>query len=160
LNVCTECFNDLRKDIMPRAALANGLWLGDLPEHLSNATFVEMAAASAVWINGMVLALDELKVGQVPGSAKSVMRGTFTFYYQDAYGVQLKLPACDSDVAGSFTCALVGSRPTDAQLRRLLGARRSMVESLLAFQQDRNNELAGKHILARQAQISPENLAT
>lgn len=160
LKVCTDCFNDLRKGRMPRAALANGLRLGDLPENLRNATFVEMAAARPVRINGMVLALDELKIGRVPGSAKSVMRETFTFYFQDAYGVQLQLPACDTDVAGSFTCALVGARPTDAQLRRLLGARRSMVEALLAFQQDRNNELVGKHSLARQAQVSPDNLAT
>ncbi|CAN0299986.1 unnamed protein product, partial [Scytosiphon promiscuus] len=160
LKVCTDCLNDLRKGRMPRAALANGLWLGDFPEHLSNATFVEMAAASAVRISGMVIALDEMKLGRVPGSAKSVMRGPFTFYFQDAYGVQLQLPACDRDVAGSFTCALVGSRPTDAQLRRLFGARRSMVEALLAFQQDRNNELVGTHKLARQALVSKTNLAT
>ncbi|CAN0317457.1 unnamed protein product, partial [Scytosiphon promiscuus] len=160
LKVCSDCFNDLRKGKMPRAALANGLWLGDLPEHLRDATFVEMAASSAVRISGMVVALDELKIGRVPGSAKSVMRGTFTFYFQDAYGVQSQLPACDKDVAGSFTCALVGSRPTDAQLRRLFGARRSMVEALLAFQQDGNNELVGKHSIARQAQVSKDNLAT
>ena len=141
---------------MPRAALANGLWLGDLPNHLRNATLMEMAAASAVRINGMVVALDELNVGRIPGSAKSGMRGTFTFYLQDAYGVQLQLPVCDSDVAGSFTCALVGSRPTDAQLRRLFGARRSMVEALVAFQQDRNNELAGEHSLARMTEVSAE----
>lgn len=38
LKVCTDCFNDLRKNVMPRAALANGLWLGDLPDHLRNAS--------------------------------------------------------------------------------------------------------------------------
>ena len=116
--------------------------------------------ASAVRINQVVIALDELKVGQIPGSARSVMRGTFTFCFQDAYGVQVQLPACDSDVAGSFTCALVGSRPSDAQLRRFLGALRSTVGALLAFQQDGNNELAGEHSLARMAQVSAENLAT
>ena len=63
LKVCTDCLNDLRKNVIPRAALANGLWLDDLPDHMRNATFVEMAAASAVRINGMVIALDELKVG-------------------------------------------------------------------------------------------------
>ena len=48
---------------MPRASLPNSLRLHDLPEHLRSAMFVEMAAASPVGINGMVLALDELKVG-------------------------------------------------------------------------------------------------
>ena len=50
----------------------------------------------------MVLALDELKVGNIAGSAKSLVRGTFTFYMQDAHGVQLKLTAYDADIAGSM----------------------------------------------------------
>ncbi|CAM9735414.1 unnamed protein product, partial [Ectocarpus sp. 13 AM-2016] len=143
LRVCQECLNSLLKDKMPEAALANGLWLGDFPDHLRGATFVEMMAASPVRISGMVLALDELKVGNVRGSAKSLMRGTFTFYMQDAYGVQLRLPACDTDIAGSFTCALVGAKPSVGQLRKLFGARRKMVEDLLAFQLDKDNQLDG-----------------
>lgn len=124
------------------------------------ASFVELIAASAVRVSGIVLALDELKVGNVAGSAKTLMRGTFTFYMQDAYGVQIKLPACDADVAGSITIVLVGAKPTLAQLRRLLGARRSMIQDLHAFQLDKDNVLVGEHTLARQAQQSPENLAT
>lgn len=158
LSVCVECLNSLLK--VPEAALANGLWLGDFPEHLRCATFVEMIAASPVRISGMVLALDELRVGNVGGSAKSLMRGTFTFYMQDAYGVQLRLPACDTDIAGSFTCALVGAKPSVAQLRKLFGARRKMVEDLLAFQLDTGNYLVGVHQLARDAQLSKANLDT
>lgn len=108
----------------------------------------------------MVLALDELKVGNVRGSAKSLMRGTFPFYMQDAYGVQLRRPACDTDIAGSFTCALVGAKPTLDQLRKLFGARRKMVEDLLAFQLDKDNQLVGVHQLAREAQLSAQNLDT
>ncbi|CAB1107609.1 unnamed protein product [Ectocarpus sp. CCAP 1310/34] len=160
LRVCQECLNSLLKDKMPEAALANGLWLGDFPDHLRGATFVEMMAASPVRISGMVLALDELKVGNVRGSAKSLMRGTFTFYMQDAYGVQLRLPACDTDIAGSFTCALVGAKPSVGQLRKLFGARRKMVEDLLAFQLDKDNQLVGVHQLAQEAQLSAENLDT
>lgn len=158
LQVCKECLGDLSKERIPEAALANGLWLGDLPERLRDATFVELLAASPVRVSGMVLALDELKVGNVAGSAKPVMRGTFTFYMQDAYGVQQRLPACDTDLAGSFTIALVGARPTHAQLRRLLGARRDMVLALLEYLLDKDNRLVGEHKLARQAIMSPENL--
>ncbi|CAN0140099.1 unnamed protein product [Ectocarpus sp. 12 AP-2014] len=158
MQVCKECLQSLLKERIPEAALANGLWLGDFPEHLRSATFVEMIAASPVRVSGMVLALDELKTGSVSGSAKSQMRGTFTFYMQDAYGVQLRLPACDTDIAGSFTCALVGCKPNLAQLRRLLGARRQMVQDLLDFQLCRDNRLVGQHTLARQAQLAPENL--
>ena len=47
-----------------------------------------------------------------------------------------------------------------AQLRRLFGARRDMVDEMITFQLDRNNALAGQHRLARQAQFSPGNLGT
>ncbi|CAB1112810.1 unnamed protein product [Ectocarpus sp. CCAP 1310/34] len=160
LRVCAECFRDLSRNRMPEAALANGLWLGEFPEHLRSASFVELIAASPVRVSGIVLALDELKVGNIAGSAKSLMRSTFTFYMQDAYGVQLKLPACDADIAGSITIVLVGANATPAQLRRLLGARRSMIEDLNTFLLDKDNALVGEHTLARQAQQSPENLAT
>ncbi|CAN0304094.1 unnamed protein product, partial [Ectocarpus sp. 13 AM-2016] len=75
----------------------------------------------------MVFALEQLKVGAIPGSAHRMMRGTFTFFFQNAYGVEKVLPTCDTDIAGSMTCALVGARPTEAQLRKLLGARRSRI---------------------------------
>ncbi|CAN0306300.1 unnamed protein product, partial [Ectocarpus fasciculatus] len=49
--VCKECLQSLLKKRMPEAALANGLWLGEFPEHLRSATFVEMIAASPVRIS-------------------------------------------------------------------------------------------------------------
>lgn len=123
LRICRECLRDLKRGVMPIAALANGLWLGDFPEHLKNATWVEMAAASAVRISGCVFALEQLKVGGIPGSAQRMMRGTFTFYFQNAFGVEAALPTCDLDIAGSMTVALVGARPSESQLRKVLGAR-------------------------------------
>ena len=45
------------------------MWCGDLPNHLRSTTlFVEMGAASTASINGMVIALDDLKVGRIPAS--------------------------------------------------------------------------------------------
>ena len=120
-----------------------------------------MIAAGPVRTSGTVLALEEFKIGQIPGSAKSMMRGTFTFYLQNSYAIGQHLPACaTTDVAGSFTCALVGSKPTPEQLRRFFGARRSMVRALLDFQLDRSDRLAGVHELARDAQTSEDNLRT
>lgn len=157
LRVCRVCLRDLSRKTMPEAALANGLWLGNFQEHLQSASFVEMIAASSVRVSSFVLALDELKHGNIAGSAKSLMRGTFTFYMQDAYGVQLRLPACDTDIAGSFTIALVGARPTMAQLTRLFGARRQMVQDLLDYQLDKDNLLVGEHKLVRQANLASYN---
>ena len=160
LRVCKECLRDLRKKVMPSAGLANGLWVGDLPEHLADSTWVELAAASPVRTSGMVISLEQLKVGNIAGSAQRMMGGTFTFFFQNAYGVEKALPSCDADIAGSMTVAIVGQRPTDAQLRKLFGARRGRILELLDFQRDVNNQLAGKHVLFHRAQTSPENLAT
>ncbi|CAM9277442.1 unnamed protein product, partial [Laminaria digitata] len=158
LRVCAECLGDLKHGQMPYAALANGLWLGDFPEHLRNSTFVEMAAASPVRTSGIVFALEQLKIGGIPGSAQRMMRGTFTFFFQNAYGVEVSLPSCDTDIAGSMTCALVGAAPTDAQLRRLFGARRSRISELMDFQRDTAKRLAGEHVLFKRARMSADNL--
>lgn len=160
LRICKECLRDLRNKIMPFAALANGLWVGDLPEHLADSSWVELAAASPVRTSGMVFSLEQLKVGNIPGSAQRMMRGTFTFFFQNAFGVEAALPSCDADIAGSMTVAFVGARPTDAQLRKLFGARRSRITELLNFQKDVGNRLAGKHVLFHRAKESLENLAT
>ena len=123
--------------------------MGRTPQRIGN-QLVEMIAVSRVRVSGMVSALDEQTV--------AILRGTFTFYMQDAYGVQLRLPACDTYLAGSSTIVLVGPNPTIAQLRRLLGARRAMVQDISGYLLDKDNVLVGEHKLARQAVQSPENL--
>ncbi|CAN0208553.1 unnamed protein product, partial [Scytosiphon promiscuus] len=158
--ICNDCLRDLKRNVMPSAALANYLWVGDLPNHLADSTWVELTASSPVRTSGMVFSLEQLKVGNIPGSAQRMMRGTFTFFFQNAFGVEAALPSCDADIAGSMTVAVVGPRPTDAQLRKLLGARQSRITALLEFQRDDNNQLAGKHVLFHRAKESPSNLST
>lgn len=56
-----------------------------------------------------------------------------------------RLPACDTDVAGSYKCALAAAKPTLAQLSRSLGPRRKMIQGVVAFQLDKQNQVAGMH---------------
>lgn len=160
LRICKDCLRDLKRKTMPNAALANGLWIGDLPEDLADSTWVELAAASPVRTSGMVFALEQLKVGSIPRSAQRMMRGTFTFFFQNAYSVEAALPSCDVDIAGSMTCALVGARPSTAQLRKIFGARRQKIKDLMDFQRDSSRRLAGKHHLFHRATMSQANLET
>ena len=160
LRVCSTCHTDLRKDKTPKAAKANGFWFGDLPEELQDANWVELLAASPVRMSGTVIALNEFKVRGVSGSAKTFMRGSFTFYMQNSYAIAQHLPACATDIAGSFACAVVGCKPTVQQLQRLFGARRSKVQALYDFMLDKDNLLAGVHELAREAHFSEDNLRT
>ncbi|CAM9511164.1 unnamed protein product [Sphacelaria rigidula] len=86
------------------------------------------------------------------------MRGSFTFYLQDSYAIAQNLPRCATDIAGSFACALVGSKATEEQLRRLFGARKGIVERIIQFVLDADNRLVGVHELARAAQRSGDSL--
>ncbi|CAN0053133.1 unnamed protein product [Ascophyllum nodosum] len=84
MRVCSTCLNDMRKNKLPKAAKANGFVLGDFPEELQTASWVEMIAASPVRMSGTVLALEEFKIGQVPGShstCKTRMRSDRTFLH-------------------------------------------------------------------------------
>ena len=40
-HICQECVSFLEKRVMPPMALANGLWVGNVPKELSDLTFVE-----------------------------------------------------------------------------------------------------------------------
>jgi hypothetical protein len=46
--ICNECQSSLRKDKIPRFALAKGLWLGNVPEVLSSLRFVERMLVARV----------------------------------------------------------------------------------------------------------------
>ena len=48
--ICDDCRQQLRKGKVPRYALANGLWLGAVPQEISCLTFVErMCQGTSLW---------------------------------------------------------------------------------------------------------------
>lgn len=69
------------------------------------------------------------------------MHGTFTFFFQNACGVEVALPTSDLDIAGSTACALVGAASMKEQLNRLLGAKLSRIKELIDYQRDPKNQM-------------------
>ena len=53
--VCQECINYLEEKKMPPTALANGLWIGEVPKELSELTFVERLLVSRVRSNRCIV---------------------------------------------------------------------------------------------------------
>ncbi|KAH6888905.1 hypothetical protein BKA70DRAFT_1041779, partial [Coprinopsis sp. MPI-PUGE-AT-0042] len=53
--VCSSCVRQLKKSRIPRLALANGLWLGEVPNELSNLTFDEKLPIARVRHNRCVV---------------------------------------------------------------------------------------------------------
>ena len=54
-HVCHECVSFLEKKKMPPMALANGLWVGDVPKELSDLSFVERLLVSRVRSNRCIV---------------------------------------------------------------------------------------------------------
>ena len=54
-HVCQECISFLEKKVMPPMALANGLWVGNVPKELSDLTFVERLLVSRVRSNRCIV---------------------------------------------------------------------------------------------------------
>ena len=53
--VCSPCLRDLRKDKVPKFALVNGNWLGDVPKELQGLTMFEQMLISRLRHNACVL---------------------------------------------------------------------------------------------------------
>ena len=53
--VCHECVSFLGKKVMPPMALANGLWVGNVPKELSDLTFVERLLVARVRSNRCIV---------------------------------------------------------------------------------------------------------
>lgn len=88
------------------------------------------------------------------------MRGTFTYYFQCAFCIQSRLPAYDIDIAKSFTCAFIGFRAIRSDLEKIFDAGRDIVEALIVYCLNRNNDLVGHFVHAREGQFFLENLRT
>ena len=54
-HVCQECISYLENKVMPPKALANGLWIGEVPKELSDLTFVERLLVSRVRSNRCIV---------------------------------------------------------------------------------------------------------
>ena len=54
-HVCRECVSYLERKVMPPTALANGLWVGQVPKVLSDLTFVERLLISRVRSNRCIV---------------------------------------------------------------------------------------------------------
>ncbi|KDQ25382.1 hypothetical protein PLEOSDRAFT_1013941, partial [Pleurotus ostreatus PC15] len=68
--ICTQCEASLRNSNMPKLALANGLWLGDVPEELLCLTFAEKLLVARVRHNSCVV---RVASGRVKMAANAIL---------------------------------------------------------------------------------------
>lgn len=157
MHVCDDCYRSLKSSNMPDAALANGFWVGTLPEHFQDMTFVERAAAYPVRIKGRVIALESRRVNNAPGTAKRSLRGTSVFYANDASSVAKELPLAAIGLLDMITVVLAGKHKLKfPDLGRLLGARRAVISYIIEYMRSEN--LVVGFPLARSLPVNNDNI--
>ena len=90
VNACSTCLDDLlKKDVPPRFALENNLWIGQVPWQIQVLSFPEQLLISFVYPRVFVFKLFPKKMGGIRDLSllQRAMRGNVTSYAMDTKGV-------------------------------------------------------------------------
>lgn len=122
--VCDGCIVDLEKGRRPIGALANGLWLGAVPEELAHLTFVEQLLIARVRTNRCVV---RVSCGQ------SKMMANAISFSSPIVKVYHHLPPPKEDLEEGLAFLFTGvAPPTDEDLKRTpMLVRRNVVKKAL-----------------------------
>ncbi|KAI4517962.1 hypothetical protein K525DRAFT_209701, partial [Schizophyllum commune Loenen D] len=144
--LCRYCYDSLVDGRRPRFALANGLWIGDVPDILRGLSYAEMQLISKIRHNRAVV---RVRSGRGKMIANAVM---FASPIPQVYEV---LPPPKEKINEVIAFTFLGtSRPTEDDLRRTpMLVRLDVVERALRW-------LKLNHPSYRDIRISQENLDT
>ncbi|EPS97382.1 hypothetical protein FOMPIDRAFT_1128451 [Fomitopsis schrenkii] len=151
LSICVTCLTAIKHHRLPRRALANGLWIGDIPPPLQALSFVEKILVAKYRHNACVV---EVHQGNgAPGQRK--MRANTVIFPQPIDKVYTVLPPPRDDLDDVLAILFVGPCvPTEADYRRTpLLVRHRVVSRALEWLVPNNREYAD-------VVISPDNLAS
>ncbi|KAI0652912.1 hypothetical protein C8Q70DRAFT_928946, partial [Cubamyces menziesii] len=124
LYICSACLEPIRKRRLPKYTLANGLWLGDVPECLQDLTFMERMLVALERHNCFVV---KVTMGQYKMNANAVIFG------QPVWKVYERLPPPRADITDCLAMLFVGPcKPTSHDYKRtpFIIRRRAVVRAL------------------------------
>ncbi|EIW58461.1 uncharacterized protein TRAVEDRAFT_93495, partial [Trametes versicolor FP-101664 SS1] len=145
LCVCEDCLAALQNGRLPRLSLANGLWVGDVPEELRRLNFIEKLLVAVERHNVCVAKVTK---GQYKMTANAVV------YAQPVGKMYDILPPSPDELAEFLAIIFVGPcKPMPADLKRTpFIVRRSVVLNALRW-------LILNHCDYAEVSVSYENLA-
>ncbi|OBZ71286.1 hypothetical protein A0H81_08558 [Grifola frondosa] len=109
IDVCTTCAAALCHQRLPKEALANGLWIGDVPHELAQLNFMEQLLVTRVWHNYFVT---QVTKGQRKLCANAVV------FSQPTAKVVSVLPPCRAEMDECMAVIFLGcSLPTTADFK-------------------------------------------
>lgn len=146
-NVCESCRSSIVAGKVPKSALANGLWLGDVPPALKRLNFVERLLVARIRHTRCYT--------RVTASGLSKMKAHVIAFQAPVEKVYDMLPPPSEDLDDVLAILFTGNcHPTEADLKRTpLLVRRNVVAAALDWLKLNHSDY--KHV-----SISHENLAT
>ena len=141
LQLCKSCHRLLRRGRTPDLALANHMYMGDVPDELNGLSVVEEALIARCRAKSCIIQLRESMDGVVPNAQRAMRGHIIIFPQQPEYVLDLLPPPLD-EVATYICVVFVGSHaPTSQWLRqhaRPLLVRRERVLRALKWLQTHN----------------------
>ena len=160
LDFCTLCLRGLHRDVLPKRALANRLYLGPVPSELSELTMVEECFIARARAKSWIVKLQETEGGPALPTTQRGFKGHTIIYPQEPEHLATMLPPPVDEVL-SFICIIfVGSsKPTKEWLRtkaKPLVVRREKVYNALRWLKDNNPVYKDIEIAAENLESLPD----
>lgn len=110
MQLCSSCRLSLKNDKMPDMAMANHLYIGDIPEELRGLSIIEEALIACCCTKSYIVQLRKSLERSVPNMQQGMRGHIIVFPQQPEYILNL-LPYSVEDVATYICGIFVGSRP-------------------------------------------------
>ncbi|KAH7921152.1 hypothetical protein BV22DRAFT_1107344 [Leucogyrophana mollusca] len=128
--MCSECRTDLTRGVVPRYALANGLFRGRLPDEFSDLTWVEEKVCAIYCITAHVTRLFQSSDPSQP----RVFHGNTCAHEMNYVSTASVLPRTPADINGFLSIVFVGPGKFDpSKMGTVFRVRRAKIWSFLVW---------------------------
>lgn len=142
LDLCTSCLRSLQRDSLPKHALANRLYLGPVPQELSDLTMVEESLIARARAKSWVVKLQETEAEAASPNAQRGLKGHTIIYPQEPGKLATILPPPIEETLTYICIIFVGSSTLTKEWLRTkakpLLVRREKVYNALRWLKDNN----------------------
>jgi len=115
LLLCSQCHSALKPDKIPPLSLANGTFLGPIPDELKDLTVIEEAMIARCWAKCWIVQLKEENPTIVAPDSQRGFRGHIIIYPQRPSEIAKLLPPNLTDIITPVCVLFVGSTPPSAE---------------------------------------------
>ena len=108
--LCEMCKADLQKSKIPRFSAANKMWIGDVPDELTDLTIPEMRLIAMYRHNSCIIKLKA--VGNDIQTAQSALKGNVITFVQHLSNIAKSLPLSINDLCNEIKIIFIGVQVT------------------------------------------------